>query len=106
MPYKPKTFSPLGDKHKKEARRLYDRQRSRIQEYRKWYNTERWKAVRKIVWNRNPLCVECQKLGVVREATDIDHIVPHRGDYDLFWDIDNLQGLCKSCHSSKTGRGE
>lgn len=35
-------------------------------------------------------------------ATEVDHVRPHRGDPDLFWDADNLQSLCKPCHSRKT----
>ena len=32
-------------------------------------------------------------------ATVIDHKIPHKGDYDLFWNQDNWQSLCASCHS-------
>ena len=35
-------------------------------------------------------------------ATDVDHIVPHRGDPVLFWDQSNWQALCHSHHSIKT----
>jgi 5-methylcytosine-specific restriction protein A len=31
-----------------------------------------------------------------------DHVVPHKGDWLLFVDEKNLQGLCLSCHSKKT----
>jgi len=37
-------------------------------------------------------------------ATEVDHIVPHKEDYALFWDPTNWQGLCKSDHSRKTVR--
>jgi 5-methylcytosine-specific restriction protein A len=50
----------------------------------------------------DPLCVQCLQRGVVEPTTDVDHIVPHGGDADLFWDPLNLQGLCHSCHSTKT----
>ena len=58
--------------------------------------------MRTICLNRNPLCVVCEKAGVVKAAKEVDHITPHRGDEGLFSDLDNLQGLCKSCHSKKT----
>jgi 5-methylcytosine-specific restriction endonuclease McrA len=29
-----------------------------------------------------------------------DHIKPHRGKEELFWDEGNLQTLCKPCHDS------
>ncbi|MFA5379199.1 MAG: HNH endonuclease signature motif containing protein, partial [Dehalococcoidia bacterium] len=47
----------------------------------------------------NPICVMCG-----RPATDVDHIEPHCGDYDKFWDESNLSALCHSCHSRKTAR--
>lgn len=36
------------------------------------------------------------------DATEVDHIKPHRGDMVLFWDESNWQGLCRSHHSRKT----
>ncbi len=50
----------------------------------------------------NPLCVECERQGLTTPATEVDHIVPHRGDKVLFWDHDNWQALCKPCHDVKT----
>lgn len=41
----------------------------------------------------------CLQQGIDKEATVIDHITPHKGDYNLFWDIHNMQSLCYSCHS-------
>ena len=35
-------------------------------------------------------------------ATDVDHIIPHRGDKKLFWDSGNWQSLCHECHSRKS----
>ncbi|PAU94052.1 HNH endonuclease, partial [Paracoccus salipaludis] len=32
----------------------------------------------------------------------VDHVVPHRGDPERFWDQDGWQPLCASCHSRKT----
>jgi 5-methylcytosine-specific restriction protein A len=52
----------------------------------------------------------CVRLGIVRPATDVDHIKPHRGDQALFWGPENHQSLCGTCHDSvkqtfeKTGR--
>ena len=47
-------------------------------------------------------CSECAKRGVRTRATDVDHIVDHRGDWAMFTDRANLQSLCHSCHSRKT----
>lgn len=36
------------------------------------------------------------------EASIVDHIIPHKGDKQLFWDRDNWQPLCKKHHDRKT----
>ena len=63
-----------------------------------------WQKVRKVFLAAHPLCEECKKNGRYVKATDVDHIKPHRGDRDLFWDMSNWQALCHSCHSKKTAR--
>ena len=62
----------------------------------------KWQVLRAWWLRHNPLCVKCREKGLVTEATEIDHIVPHKGDKTLFWDRGNLQSLCKKCHSTKT----
>lgn len=64
----------------------------------------RWKKLRDRFIQKHPHCVECLKNGVITLATDVDHIIPHRGDPKLLYDENNLQSLCKSCHSKKTAR--
>ena len=44
------------------------------------------------------------KRGKYTQTAVVDHIVPHRGDSNLFWDRNNWQPLCKPCHDRKTGR--
>ena len=60
-----------------------------------------WRKARATFLRRNPLCVDCG-----RPATVVDHIVPHRGDTNKFWDTENWQPLCAACHNRKTARGE
>lgn len=62
----------------------------------------KWQKAREAYLAKYPLCAECQRLGLVTVATDLDHIVPHKGDMVLFWDRSNWQGLCHPCHSTKT----
>lgn len=38
-------------------------------------------------------------LGQTVEATVADHVVPHRGDIELFFE-GRLQSLCKPCHDA------
>lgn len=52
------------------------------------------------LYRRNPLCVQCQKLGIVREVHEWDHIIPlWEGGLDH---EDNMQGLCKEHHDAKS----
>src|SRR5450631_2236881 len=68
--------------------------------YARWYGSTRWRAVSEHHRRIHPLCVRCKELGVVMEAQVTDHVVPHHGDPNLFWDPMNLQGLCKVHHDS------
>lgn len=64
----------------------------------------RWQKLRNRFIAQHPLCQACQAKGIIRMATDVDHIVPHRGDPELLYDEVNLQSLCHECHSRKTAR--
>lgn len=57
----------------------------------------RWQKLRKIYLARHPFCIKCPRL-----ATEVDHILP-LAEGGTHAD-DNLQALCKSCHSRKTIR--
>ena len=59
--------------------------------------TSAWRKARKAYIIRHPLCAICGA-----PATDVDHIIPHRGDKELFWDSGNWQSLCHECHSRKS----
>lgn len=62
----------------------------------------RWQKARETFLNRFPLCRECNRSGRIRLARIVDHVIPHRGDQELFWDTSNWQPLCKTCHDRKT----
>ena len=66
----------------------------------------RWRCYRANYLARNPICVMCQCLGRVTAATVVDHKQPHRGDERLFWDENNHQALCKTCHDGAKARIE
>jgi 5-methylcytosine-specific restriction protein A len=66
----------------------------------------RWRRARLAFLNANPTCVDCRSKELTVEATTVDHINPHRGDPDLFWDQANWQSLCTACHNRKTARGQ
>lgn len=57
-------------------------------------------AMRASLFRRQPLCVECERIGKVVLATQRDHIVPlAEGGQD---DDDNVQGLCQEHHDAKS----
>jgi 5-methylcytosine-specific restriction protein A len=64
---------------------------------RHFYNSKRWQITRSRVLFDQPLC-ECGQI-----ATDVDHIKAIEDGGDP-WSRNNLQGLCKACHSMKTNR--
>jgi 5-methylcytosine-specific restriction endonuclease McrA len=66
------------------------------------YASSRWLRLRLLFLAEHPLCVECERQGKIVSAVDVDHITPHGGDWGLFLDRANLQGLCKACHGVKT----
>jgi 5-methylcytosine-specific restriction enzyme A len=86
------------DNHKKD-KYTYDKRRGSAAQ--RGYNY-RWTKYREIFLRSHPLCLECEKKGIIRNATVVDHIVPHKGDNELFWDGSNHQSLCKRCHDQKT----
>lgn len=66
------------------------------------YYKSKWKELRTVQLLREPFCRTCAAAGRRTPAEDVDHIIPHRGDMQLFTDPGNLQSLCHSCHSKKT----
>ena len=77
--------------------------RHRFEAERRGSATERgydskWQRVRPGFIRSHPLCVCCLANGVISATEVVDHVVPHRGDMQLFWDRRNWQGLCWRCH--------
>lgn len=63
-----------------------------------------WQKASRAYLAEHPWCAECQRQGVRTPATEVDHRIPHKGNRQLFWDKENWQPLCHSCHSAKTAR--
>ena len=92
MPHKPPI---LGQKPK--TRRPDDRRSASARGYGRT-----WRELRATVLAEEPLCRHCLACGEVKPAVDVDHITPKsKGGTDH---RSNLQPLCHSCHSTKTGR--
>ncbi len=86
--------------HKGNIKRTYPRQIPKVG----WYSTSRWKRLRKLQLAKEPLCRLCKEQGYIVAATVVDHIEPHKGDYELFYDPDNLDSMCVTCHNRKTAK--
>ena len=88
-----------------------DKVRGRMDPSRKWYSSARWRRLRQLVLVRDGWT--CRQTGELLSATPnrpnsavVDHVLPHRGDPEKFWDIDNLQAVAKGWHDSEKQRRE
>ena len=71
-----------------------------MNDYRKLYGTPRWKRLRRVILDRDGWrCQSCGKAG----RLEVDHILAVHLD-GAFWDLGNLQALCRDCHFAKTRR--
>lgn len=68
--------------------------------------SRQWRKASKAFLQTHPLCEKCKAEGRLTKATVVDHVKPHRGNQDLFWDRGNWQALCKHCHDVKTATEE
>ena len=78
---------------------------------RGWYKSARWQALRQQVLQRD--LYTCQHTGVILtgkapapDSPIVHHKVPHKGDEQLFWDINNLEAVSKEWHDSEAQRDE
>lgn len=70
------------------------------------YNSTAWRRARLAFLADHPLCEcdDCKRNGWLKPATVVDHVIPHKGDLGLFWDVDNWRANAKRCHDIKTAR--
>jgi len=91
------------EEHERERQQRYDRERGSAAA--RGYGAT-WRKLRKMVLARRPLCEDPFGIHEARDevvaSTEVDHIVPLRDGGGN--ELDNLQALCKSCHSRKTAR--
>jgi 5-methylcytosine-specific restriction protein A len=85
--------------------RINDAYRRLYKAERKWYSSRRWRKLAEAQKQAFPFCIMCQAENVLTIGTVADHITPHRGDHDLFWN-GPLQTLCSEHHSSTKRRQE
>jgi 5-methylcytosine-specific restriction enzyme A len=95
------TTSDRCPEHKKKSWDESDRLRGTRTE--RGYSN-RWLKARESYLIHHPLCKHCLEDGIKELATEVDHIIPHRGDMSIFWKHDNWQGLCTYHHRIKTAK--
>lgn len=87
-----------------------------------FYKLARWKRGRLAHLASEPVCRYCRHAGVINDGSltaagdlqnkprrrflVVDHIIPHRGDPELFWDQRNWQTLCPDHHDIVKQREE
>jgi len=83
--------------------RAADKSRNLMAPWRAWYNTERWRKLRMQVFVRDHFV--CQRTGAVclgrypaPNSPVANHKVPHKGNPELFWDINNIETVAKEVH--------
>ena len=88
------------------SRERKDKPSTRVQSWKKWYSTKQWRELRRAVFKRDGLV--CQATGALcvgkypaHNSPVADHIRPHRGRRDLFFDIENVQTVTKAYHDSE-----
>ena len=68
------------------------------------YNNAEWRRLRMEVLKRDNY--QCQQCGITAEESDypleIHHVIPPKGNKELFYDINNCVTLCKVCHARIT----
>lgn len=103
MPQRPgEKFLKIRQQRRKEAGReihkSYNRNRT-DKDIVSLYGSTRWKAVRKLKFQQDPLCEICRAKGELVPTQVAHHIVVAKENPDLFFDMDNLQSLCTECHN-------
>jgi 5-methylcytosine-specific restriction protein A len=96
------TLGAYCEIHKKQKQQQFEATRASSTQRGYGYT---WQKVSKAFLKAHPLCQcdECQE-GKLRLKVSqvVDHIIPHRGDMNLFWNRKNWQAMAKECHDRKT----
>lgn len=67
-----------------------------------FYKTKRWLVIRQLKLDDNPLCELCESYNIITPAVFVDHILNRKIFPEYEYEMDNLQSLCRTCHSQKT----
>lgn len=97
MPVSPKTFNPFRKTNAPSVRVK--------QSWGKGRGGRTWRKLRQSILERDCYlckCDDCVRMGLVRVANEVDHIIPlSQGGTD---DEDNLRAINNECHKKKTAK--
>jgi len=91
------------ESHKKQADKAYDRDRDSNEPWRQWIHSTRYRLAIGVYKSEHPLCEACLKENIVRPVYIVHHKIPHKGNWDLFWDQSNWQSVCLEHHEKVHG---
>ncbi|TNB46820.1 HNH endonuclease [Martelella lutilitoris] len=91
----PKSFRPAGAPTRQQQRQRADDRRGSAAN--RGYN-RRWSKARDTFLAHRPLCLGCEAVGKVTAARVVDHVDPHHGDPEKFWNTAMWQPCCKWHH--------
>jgi len=95
MPTRPKKNKRMYGYTYEKKREGYTRVRSASE-----YHTARWTRASKVFREAHPLCVMCEKEGIITPSEVVDHIIPYPVCQDFF-DSSNWQSLCRRHNAEK-----
>lgn len=72
--------------------------------YNSFYSGKQWRALRDYVRLRDMVCCRCTERGLVVQGIEVHHKIPIDKDWELRYDVDNLELLCKDCHDLQHDR--
>lgn len=81
----------MCDEHKKQANHEYNA--NRRPDFHKLYSSQAWRNLRDAQLAKMPLCTQCGRLAELAH-----HVTEHYGNPELFFDENNLESLCRTCH--------
>ena len=66
------------------------------------YRTGRWRAQKRKKLCDTPYCAVCGIRGLDGARLEVHHVVPPRGNEEIFFDESNLIVVCATCHKKIT----
>lgn len=90
-------------KHTKvKGKRVYEDRVAKDEKYLRFYNSKQWRSASYQYRLNNPICEECERVGTIRKADVVDHIIEIKDNYTLRLNKTNFKSLCHYHHNIKT----